>query len=102
MQNTNVGSEKLMHDLKAVVSDTEELIKATAGEAGGRVADARTRAEESLRHARARLIEIEHDAVARARAAARATDAYVHANPWPSIGAAAGAGFVVGMLFSRR
>jgi ElaB/YqjD/DUF883 family membrane-anchored ribosome-binding protein len=77
-------------------------MKATAGDASERVSKARARAEESLRHAKARVIEIEHDLAARARAAAQATNAYVHKNPWPSIGVAAGAGFLIGLLIGRR
>jgi ElaB/YqjD/DUF883 family membrane-anchored ribosome-binding protein len=42
------------------------------------------------------------DAVDRARDAARATDDYVHDNPWQAVGAAAAVGFVVGMLMTRR
>jgi ElaB/YqjD/DUF883 family membrane-anchored ribosome-binding protein len=102
METTNIGNEKLMQDLKAVVSDTEELMKATAGDASERVAKARARAEASLRHARGRLVEIEQDLAARARAAAQATNVYVHENPWPSIGAAAAVGFVAGLLIGRR
>jgi ElaB/YqjD/DUF883 family membrane-anchored ribosome-binding protein len=102
MENTNIGSEKLMQDLKAVVRDTEQLMKATAGDASESVSTARARAAESLHQAKERLIEIEQDLAARARAAAQATNAYVHENPWPSIGVAAGAGFVVGLLIGRR
>jgi ElaB/YqjD/DUF883 family membrane-anchored ribosome-binding protein len=40
--------------------------------------------------------------MARARAAAQATNGYVHENPWPSIGVAAGLAFVAGMLVARR
>ena len=36
------------------------------------------------------------------KAAARATDDWVHENPWGSIGIAAGVGFLVGLLVSRR
>ena len=102
METTNVAGERLMRDLKTVVGDTQELIKATAGDAREQVAGARTRAEESLRQARARVVEIEKDVAARTRAAAQATNAYVHENPWPSIGLAAGSGFVIGLLMRRR
>jgi ElaB/YqjD/DUF883 family membrane-anchored ribosome-binding protein len=102
METTNVSGEKLMQDLKAVVHDTEELMKATAGDASESVSTARARAADSLRQAKARVIEIEQDLAARARAAAQATNEYVHENPWPSIGVAAGAGFVVGLLIGRR
>ena len=102
MDTPNVGTEKLMQDLKAVVNDPEELLKATAGDARERATMARVRAQESLRHAQARLSEMEQRLAERARAAAHATNQYVHENPWPSIGVAAGAGFIVGLLIGRR
>lgn len=102
MDTPNVGTEKLMQDLKAVVNDTEELLKATANDASDRATKARVRAQESLRHAQARLSEMEQHLAERARAAAHATNQYVHENPWPSIGVAAGAGFIVGLLIGRR
>jgi hypothetical protein len=38
-----VTTDKLLEDLKVVVSDAEELLKATAGQAGEKVAAARAR-----------------------------------------------------------
>lgn len=103
MQPTNTTStDQLMRDMRNVVSDTEDLLKATAGDVSEQAASARARAEESLRSARARIAEVQQDLVARARAAAQATDQYVHENPWPAVGAAAGIGFVIGLLISRR
>jgi len=49
-----------------------------------------------------KLAEAQEVVVDKAKAAARATDDYVHANPWRSVGIAAGAGLVIGMLISRR
>jgi ElaB/YqjD/DUF883 family membrane-anchored ribosome-binding protein len=94
--------EKLAADMKAVITDTEELLRATAGQAGEKVHSARVRAEETLRAAKARLIEIEHAAVEKAKAAAKATDQYVHENPWQAIGVAAGVGFIIGWLVGRK
>ena len=37
-----------------------------------------------------------------ARNVSRSTDEYVHENPWQAIGVAAGVGFVVGWLLSRK
>jgi ElaB/YqjD/DUF883 family membrane-anchored ribosome-binding protein len=100
--DTNTGTERLMADLQAVVRDTENLLKATAGDASERAAKARAHAEESLHKARARMSELEHDLAARTREAAHKTNAYVHDNPWPSIGVAAAVGLLVGLLISRR
>ena len=102
MEMPKVNTDQLMQDLRAVVTDTEELLKATAGDASAQAVKARARAEESLRMARARMSEMQHDVMARARASAKAADEYVHENPWPAVGAAAGVGFVIGLLVSRR
>jgi len=45
----------LMDDLRAVLADAEELLRATAGEAAPKVQEARARAEETLKNARERL-----------------------------------------------
>lgn len=99
---SNVTNEQLIADFKAVVSDAEALLKATAGQSGDKLAATRARVEESLGVARARLAEMQTTAVAKAKAAAKATDAYVHENPWKSVGLAAAIGVVVGLLIGRR
>ncbi len=92
---------KLVEDLKAVVADAEELLKATASQTGERIAAARAKAEESLKAAKARLAEQEGAVMAKTRAAAKATEDYVRANPWKAVGIAAGAGFVLCLLATR-
>ncbi len=96
-----VSKERLMQDLRVVVADAEELLRATAGQAGDKVASARERIQESLDTARERLASAEQAVVERTKQAAKATDEYVHENPWKSIGIAAGAGLLIGMLISR-
>ncbi|MEZ5458187.1 MAG: DUF883 family protein [Steroidobacteraceae bacterium] len=95
-------TDRLLDDLRQVVEDTEALLRATAGQAGERAQEARSRAEDSLKAARARLEGLEQEVVTRARDAAHEADRYVHANPWQSIGVAAGVAFLLGLLVSRR
>ena len=97
----DVSKEKLMQDLQMVVSDAEELLKATAGQAGDKVSAARERIQESLSAARTRLSKAQEAMLEKTKQAARATDEYVHENPWRAVGIAAGVGLVVGMLISR-
>jgi ElaB/YqjD/DUF883 family membrane-anchored ribosome-binding protein len=97
-----VSTEKLMSDLRTVVADAEALLKATAGQAGERVAEVRARAEESVRAARASLEAAGAEMAERAREGARAADDYVHDNPWTAIGIGAGFGFLIGYLLGRR
>lgn len=99
---SEVTKEQLIRDFKVVIDDTEALLKATAGQSGEALSAARARAGESLASARAKLSEAEAALVARAKAAARATDEYVHVHPWQAIGIAASVGVVVGLLIGRR
>ena len=99
---TEAAKEKLIKDFKAVVTDTEELLKATAGQTGEKVAAVRAKVEESLAATKRRLAELEHGLIEKTKAAARATDELVHEHPWQAVGIAAAVGFLLGMLTSRR
>ncbi|HMC13018.1 MAG TPA: DUF883 family protein [Gallionellaceae bacterium] len=96
-----VSKEKLMQDLRLVVSDTEELLRATAGQAGEKIATLRERIQDSLVSTKARLVAAEEAVVIKTKQAAKVTDEYVHENPWKAVGIAAGAGLIIGMLISR-
>jgi ElaB/YqjD/DUF883 family membrane-anchored ribosome-binding protein len=97
-----VTTGKLVEDLRAVVADAEELLKATADQTGTRIAAARGKAEESLKAAKARLDEQEAAVMAKTKAVAKATEDYVRDNPWKAVGIAAAAGLVLGILAKRR
>ena len=99
---TVVAKDKLITDFKAVMADTEELLQATANQAGEKVTVARGRVQERLRSAREELDRAEAMVMNRTKAAARATDGYVHDNPWTIAGVCAGVGLLIGMLISRR
>lgn len=100
--NAEVSTDKLLEDLRTVVEDAEALLKATAGQAGERVQEARLRAEASVRQARERIGSLEDDLAARTRAAVRDADRYVRDNPWQVLGVAAGAAFLIGFLAGRK
>lgn len=97
-----ISRESLLDDFSAMLTEAEDLLRRAGNETGERAKDLRAQVEAKLLAAKLRLQELEGEAVDRARAAARVTDDYVHDNPWPAIGAAAVAGFLVGMLLSRR
>jgi ElaB/YqjD/DUF883 family membrane-anchored ribosome-binding protein len=101
-QAEEASVEKLMEDLRRVVVDVEGLLKATAGQVGEKVGEARARAEETLVSARERLSELEESARERAMDAAGDADRYVRDNPWQAVGIAAGVSFLLGILVSRR
>lgn len=98
----SVSKEKLIEDLRVVVADAEELLKATAGQAGEKAAVVREKVQESLKRAKAQLEETEEYVIAKAKEAAGTAEDFVEENPWKSVGIAAGLGLVIGLLISRR
>jgi len=84
-------ADRLMDELRNVIADAEELLRATADQAGPKVQEVRARAEESLRNAREHL-----------QGAGRQLDAQVRDNPWAAVGIAAGIGLIAGILLSRK
>jgi ElaB/YqjD/DUF883 family membrane-anchored ribosome-binding protein len=100
--DTDVSREKLASDLRIVIADAEELLRATAGQMGEKAVIARERIQESLRAAKDKLSRVEEAVIDKTKAAARATDDYVHEHPWGAVGIAAAVGLVIGMLISRR
>ena len=100
-EGDRVSMDKLRADLRVLAADMEQLLKATAGQTGQHVAQVRARAEESLQAARVRVGDLQAAALERTRAAGRATDAYVHANPWQILAVGACTGFVLGFALAQ-
>ena len=99
---TLANKQKLVSDLKVVVTDAEELLRATAGAAGEKAGELRERLGVKLRDAKERLIDAEAALVDKTKAAARATDDFVHEQPWKAVGVAAALGLALGVLIGRR
>lgn len=99
---TQVSKDKLIADVKVVIADAEELLRATANQAGDKITDARAKIQDHLNRAKESLADAQSAVVEHAKAVGHATDDYVHDNPWRSVGIAAGVGFLVGLLIGRR
>ncbi len=97
-----VTRDKLIDDMRVVIADTEQLLRATVGQSGEKLAALQPRIEENLRNARERLQEFEQVAREKARAAVDATDDYAHEHPWKVAGFSALIGVAVGLLIGRR
>lgn len=98
MQDSSAVKDKLVSDFRALVSSAEELLRATASQAGDRMADARARFQDSLEDAKVMLANTETMLTDKTRDAARATDQYVHDNPWKAVAASAFVGLLLGLL----
>jgi ElaB/YqjD/DUF883 family membrane-anchored ribosome-binding protein len=97
-----VNKEKLVSDMKIVVADAEEILRATASVAGEKVGELRERIQDRLRDAKIRIADAEAALLDKTKAAARATDDFVHENPWRAVGISAGVGLLLGIIIGRR
>ena len=96
------AQEILMNDFQTLVSDTERLLEHTKTIAGDQADELRDQIHDSLLRARETLTLTEDSLRERGQAAVTATEDYVQANPWQSVGIAAGVGFLIGLLATRR
>ncbi|MGE7956612.1 DUF883 family protein [Pseudomonas sp. NPDC089530] len=101
-KTTKTAQETLMADFQALVSDTERLLEHTASLAGDQADELRTQIHDSLLRARETLQLTEQSLRERGEAAVAATEDYVQNNPWQAVGIAAGVGFLIGLLATRR
>ena len=98
----DLSQTKLFADVGAVIADAEAYLGASVAQTGEAYAAARKKLERTLATARTQIAETHRDLDERTRAAARATDAYVHERPWESIAVGAGVGLLVGLVLARR
>lgn len=96
------NKSRLIDDFNVVVNDAEALLKATATQGGEKFTEMRNKIDQSIKAAKVSLEEAETALLVKTKAAAKATDVYVHENPWQSVGVAVGVGFILGWLSSKR
>jgi len=90
--------EKLVADLKILSRDAEAVLQATAGQAGEKMSELRSRLSTALDSAKATCHRIEEKAVAGAKVADKA----IREHPYESVGVAFGVGLLVGVWVGRR
>jgi len=98
IMTTQEANQRLTTDLKLVVRDAEDLLRATAGEAGEKVKEVRSRLSSALESAKDTCEKMQDKTVQ----AAKATDHVIREHPYESIGVAFGVGLLIGVLVGRR
>lgn len=101
-ETATAKDDRASASLRALVDDAQQLLEATSRAGDESVESVRRRLRDEVRHLRTRFDEIEADAGARLRAAARRTDHAVHDHPYGAMGAAAVLGLLLGVLIARR
>ena len=98
----NTSKDKLITDMKVVLTDVEDLLNAAKAATGETAAALREKAAGRLKLATEKLTDLQEAALLKGKEAAKVTDEYVHDHPWTAVGIAAATGFLIGLLVSRR
>ncbi|GAA5233861.1 DUF883 domain-containing protein [Verticiella sediminum] len=101
-RSANDNREELITDVKSSLHHVEDLLREAAASTGDKAVELRDNAMVALKRLSETLVDMQDSLREHGKAAARATDDYVHENPWRSLGVAAAVGFLVGVLISRR
>lgn len=95
---TKEAADRLLADLRAVVRDGQDLLKAGVGDLSEKGKEAKARLEEALQRAR----ETCEQAESKAGEAAHAAENAIREHPFTSVGIAFGVGVLLGALINRR
>jgi ElaB/YqjD/DUF883 family membrane-anchored ribosome-binding protein len=99
---TQTGArDQLMNDLKSVIQDAESWLR-NSSLTGEDLKAAKEKFERTIAGAKADLMHYQEVVLEKTKEAAKATDEYVHENPWRSIAIGAGVGLLLGVAISRR
>jgi ElaB/YqjD/DUF883 family membrane-anchored ribosome-binding protein len=98
---TQTGArDQLMNDLKSVIQDAESWLR-NSSLTGEDLKAAKEKFERTIAGAKDDLVRYQEMVVEKTKEAAKATDDYVHENPWRSIAIGAGVGLLLGVAISR-
>lgn len=94
--------EEFVERVKQSLDEAERMLLQAAEATGDKAEELRESAMRSLRRTREGLHSTQDELMYRGRRAARATDEYVHDNPWRAIGMAGLVGVLIGAIICRR
>lgn len=100
-----ISNQQLANDLKdakGLIADATEKLRAFADVAGDKMGGVYDDVRIKLRDAKERVEDAQSIVIDKTKDAARATDDFVHEEPWKAVGIAAGVGLVLGLLIGRR
>ena len=98
----SVARERILTDLKTLVRDAEDLLKATSKDASEMAKEARARLGAALERTKSTCQEVQDRGIETARTAAKKADSVIHDHPYESIGVAFGVGLLLGVLLREK
>jgi ElaB/YqjD/DUF883 family membrane-anchored ribosome-binding protein len=95
-------SSGVSREFHSFLADIEDLVRDATSLTGDDLAKAKAKLNARVAAARESVEEVSDAVVSRARKTAKATDQYVHEQPWKVIGISAAVAFLVGFALARR
>ncbi|MGO1767304.1 hypothetical protein CAP48_07605 [Advenella sp. S44] len=96
------SQDQLLKNLRASIAEAEEMLKEASEVGGDKASELRDRAVSALNKATGSFKDVQERAVEQGKQAAQITDEYVHDNPWRTVGFAALAGVLLGVIIGRK
>ncbi len=95
------SAERMIEDLHKVIMEIDELVREAVAETGDGKVGKVPALRGALANARARVTQLKDTVGRDVRSRAENADRYVRENAWASIGTAAAAAFIAGLLIGR-
>jgi ElaB/YqjD/DUF883 family membrane-anchored ribosome-binding protein len=102
MAKRDAALSGMSREFHALLKDIEDLIQATTSLSGEDLARVKAQLSERVAVAKQSVEKMGGVIAERARDGAKATDSYVHENPWQAVGIGAAAGVLLGLMLARR
>jgi len=99
---TEAAVSSVAREFKNFVADMEDLIQSTTSLNGEDLARVKAKLQARVAAAKESVQSIGAPLIERARNTVKATDGYVHEQPWQAIAIVAGASLLVGYVVGRR
>ena len=97
-----LAREQVLADLKSLVRDSEDLLKATSGDVSEKAKETRARVSAALERVKVSCSGFPEQTAATAKAAAKQAQRAIRTHPYEFVGAAFGLGLLIGALITRR
>jgi ElaB/YqjD/DUF883 family membrane-anchored ribosome-binding protein len=101
LEHTTASSAALAEELRNVVNQAEELLRAIGEDGSDVVSALRARVYDAVDTAKTRLADLEDQAAGMTEQAASSVEGYIRENPWTTVGIAVGMGLLIGALLTR-
>lgn len=98
LEHTAESSAALAEELRNVVNQAEELLRAVSEDSNETISALRERVYGAVDNAKTRLADLEQEAQRAGQRVANAAESYIREHPWITVGAAVGLGLLIGTL----